>query len=238
MVGGASRPWRRPGHPPAVLLRGDMDALPVTEQTGEPFAAAAGHDARLRPRPAHRRPGRRGDPAQPRIARPLAGDVVFMFQPGEEGWDGAERDDRRGRAGRRRSTGLGRVRAARLLQPPAARRLRDPAGAADGRLRRGCSSRCAAWAGTRSRPHAAADPIVVAAEMVIALQTMVTRQFDVFDPVVVTVGHRSTPAPGATSSPTTADLRGHGAGLHRAEHGPAAGAGQCGCAPRSPRRTG
>jgi hippurate hydrolase len=37
-------------------------------------------------------------------------------------------------------------------------------------------------------PHRAADPIPAACEIVIALQTMVTRKFDVFDPVVVTVG--------------------------------------------------
>jgi hippurate hydrolase len=37
-------------------------------------------------------------------------------------------------------------------------------------------------------PHLARDPIVVAAEMVTGLQTLVTRRFDIFDPVVVTVG--------------------------------------------------
>ncbi len=72
----------------SVLLRADMDALPVREQTGLDFAApgdvmhACGHDlhttmlvgaARLLS--AHR--------------ASLAGDVVFMFQPGEEGYDGA-----------------------------------------------------------------------------------------------------------------------------------------------------
>src|SRR3712207_2552617 len=77
----------KPG--PAVLLRGDMDALPVQEETGLDFSSeidgamhACGHDlhtamlvgaARLLS--AHR--------------DALAGDVVFMFQPGEEGWDGA-----------------------------------------------------------------------------------------------------------------------------------------------------
>jgi hippurate hydrolase len=77
------------GPAPAVLLRGDMDALPVQEATGLEFASAidgamhaCGHDlhtamlvgaARLLS--AHR--------------DLLAGDVVFMFQPGEEGWDGA-----------------------------------------------------------------------------------------------------------------------------------------------------
>jgi amidohydrolase len=42
--------------------------------------------------------------------------------------------------------------------------------------------------GHASEPHHAADPIPVACEIVLALQSMVTRQFDIFDPVVVTVG--------------------------------------------------
>jgi len=42
--------------------------------------------------------------------------------------------------------------------------------------------------GHASVPHQAADPIPVACEMVTALQTLVTRKFDVFDPVVITVG--------------------------------------------------
>jgi hippurate hydrolase len=42
--------------------------------------------------------------------------------------------------------------------------------------------------GHGSQPHRAADPVPVACEIVLALQTMVTRQFDVFDPVVLTVG--------------------------------------------------
>ena len=71
-----------------MLLRGDMDALPLTEQSGEPFAAppgtmhACGHDLHTA--------GLVG--AATLLSRQrdtLAGDVVFMFQPGEEGWDGA-----------------------------------------------------------------------------------------------------------------------------------------------------
>jgi hippurate hydrolase len=42
--------------------------------------------------------------------------------------------------------------------------------------------------GHASRPHVSADPIPAACEMVMALQAMVTRRFNVFDPVVVTVG--------------------------------------------------
>jgi amidohydrolase len=42
--------------------------------------------------------------------------------------------------------------------------------------------------GHASQPHLSADPIPAACEMVTALQTLVTRRFDVFDPVVITVG--------------------------------------------------
>jgi len=76
----------RPG--PVVLLRGDMDGLPITEASGLPFAAtsgamhACGHDLHMagvlgaaRLLVAHR--------------DELAGAVVFMFQPGEEGQGGA-----------------------------------------------------------------------------------------------------------------------------------------------------
>jgi hippurate hydrolase len=42
--------------------------------------------------------------------------------------------------------------------------------------------------GHGSAPHRAKDPIPAACEMVTALQTLVTRRFDVFDPVVVTIG--------------------------------------------------
>jgi hippurate hydrolase len=42
--------------------------------------------------------------------------------------------------------------------------------------------------GHGSQPHHAADPIPVACEIVTALQTMVTRKFDIFDPVVITIG--------------------------------------------------
>src|SRR5690606_4606370 len=77
----------RPG--PAVLLRGDMDALPMAEETGLPFAStipgrmhACGHDAHtaMLAGAARLLAARRGD---------VAGRVRFLFQPGEEGAGGA-----------------------------------------------------------------------------------------------------------------------------------------------------
>ena len=169
-----------------VLLRGDMDALPLDERSGEDFAAtngamhACGHDlhtsalvgaARLLC--AHR--------------DRLAGDVVFMFQPGEEGYDGAGVMIREGvldAAGRRPDHAY-----ALHVMPHAL-----PAGVVAGRpgpmlsasfeldvTVRGAGGH-GAW------PHRAKDPVVAAAEMVGALQVALTRTFDVFDPVILTVG--------------------------------------------------
>ena len=64
--------------------------------------------------------------------------------------------------------------------------------------------------GHGSQPHLAADPVPAACEIVTALQTLVTRQFDVFDPVVITVGsfHAGT---ADNVIPDEARTRGHGA---------------------------
>ena len=50
------------------------------------------------------------------------------------------------------------------------------------------TSPCAARVATGPMPHRARDPIAATAEMITSLQTMVTRRFDIFDPVVITVG--------------------------------------------------
>ena len=173
--------------PPSVLLRADMDALPVQEKADSPFRSltpdrmhACGHDlhmamcigaARLL---AERR-------------ETLPGDVVFMFQPGEEGHDGASYMLREGVLNAAGS----RVRAAYALHvfsgaiPSAqfAARAGTAMSASDD-LRVVVQGR----GGHGSTPHRANDPLVVAAEMVLGLQTMVTRKFDIFDPIVVTVG--------------------------------------------------
>jgi len=175
----------RPG--PVVLLRGDMDALPVTEQTGEEFSSrhegvmhACGHDLHTA--------GLVGA-ARLLAARreELAGDVVFMFQPGEEGFDGAAHMINEGvleAAGRP-------VAAAYGLHVLSSTLPRGVFGARPGPLMAasaGLFVRVVGAGGHGSRPHSALDPIPAACEMVTALQTMVTRRMDVFDPVVVTVG--------------------------------------------------
>ena len=170
----------------SVLLRGDMDALPVVERTDAPFAAtgdtmhACGHDLHT----AMLVGAARVLTAQ-RSA--LAGDVVFMFQPGEEGHDGARHMVSEGvldAAGRRIDAAFAiHVTSSLLPAGQFASRTGTIMSAAD-TLRvtvRGAG-------GHGSAPHRAKDPIPAACEMVAALQTFVTRRFDVFDPVIVTVG--------------------------------------------------
>jgi amidohydrolase len=171
---------------PAVLLRADMDGLPVTEQTGEPFAAppgvmhACGHDL-------HTAALVGAAVLLSRHRDELAGDVVFMFQPGEEGHDGAAAMIAEGVL----DAAGPRVAAAYGLHVFSSTLPRGVFGTRPGPLMAASAGLVVTVRGVgghASRPHLVADPIVVAAEMVTALQTMVTRQFDVFDPVLVTVG--------------------------------------------------
>src|SRR6266536_2335651 len=175
----------RPG--PVVLLRGDMDALPVTEDSGEEFASkrpgvmhACGHDLHTA--------GLVGA-ARLLCARrdELAGDVVFMFQPGEEGYDGAGHMISEGvldAAGRPAVAAYGlHVLSSVLPRGVFASRPGSLMAASDGLFVRVLGA-----GGHGARPHGALDPVPAACEMVTALQTMITRRFDVFDPVVVTVG--------------------------------------------------
>ena len=178
----------RPG--PAVLLRGDMDALPVTEDTGEPFTSerdgvmhACGHDLHVA--------GLLGA-ARLLVERRAewAGSVVLMFQPGEEGDHGARLMIDEGvldAAGERVVGAYGlHVVSAELPVGVVTARAGTYYAAAD-QLFVTVQGR----GGHGSMPHLAADPVPVAAEITLALQTVVTRQWDAMDPVVVTVGRIS-----------------------------------------------
>ncbi|MCX4744196.1 M20 family metallopeptidase [Kitasatospora sp. NBC_01287] len=173
----------RPG--PVVLLRGDMDGLPVAEKAPLPFAAdngamhACGHDLHtaMLAGAAHLLAARREQ---------LHGDVVFMFQPGEEGSDGAGAMLAEGvlDAAGRRPVAAYALHVASAMPHGEFGSRRGPILAASDAL----NVTVHGAGGHGSAPHRAKDPIPAACEMITALQTMVTRRFDVFDPVVVTVG--------------------------------------------------
>lgn len=167
---------------PAVLLRGDMDALPMHEETGLAFASevpgrmhACGHDthtamlagaARLL---AERR-------------EKLAGEVRFMFQPGEEGFHGARFMLEEG-----------------LLDPlpAAAFALHVMPNYKHGMLASRDGALLAAAdkleivvegrGGHASMPHQTRDPVPVACEIVGAIQALVTRRYEAAEATVVTV---------------------------------------------------
>ena len=167
----------------SVLLRGDMDALSVEELTDEPFRSengnmhACGHDLHTA--------GLVGA-AQLLCAYrdELDGDVVFMFQPGEEGFNGASVMIREGvldAAGVRVSAAYG----VHVLVRETGLVATKP-----GTLQAGSNVLTVTVhgeGGHGSQPHNANDPVPAIAETVGALQTMVTRKFDVFDPVVMSI---------------------------------------------------
>jgi len=165
-----------------VLLRGDMDALPMGEETGADFAStipgrmhACGHDSHTAMLVgAVRLLAERADR--------LAGEVVFMFQPREEGFGGARMMIEDGLLDPRPDAAF-----AYHIIPNAPHGLfisrKGPLMAASDAIEIVVQGR----GGHASMPHGAADPLPIACEIVTALQAMVTRQFDAADPVVATV---------------------------------------------------
>jgi hippurate hydrolase len=178
----------RPG--PTYLLRADMDALPVQEATGLSFASeipgvmhACGHDTHVAMLlGAARLLAERRDE--------LAGQVVFMLQPGEEGFHGARYMLEEGLLDVVPEAPVSGAFALHITSTFTSGTINvrpGPMMAAADQWRMVVRGR----GGHASMPHAAADPIPVAAEIVLALQSMVTRGVDVFDPAVVTVAHIS-----------------------------------------------
>lgn len=179
------------GHGPALLLRADMDALPIDEQTGLPFASrrhgamhACGHDAHMASllAVAHRLQAHR---------EAISGKIVLCFQPGEENGRGAVAMIEGGLLdGRWCGDPAWRVAAALGLHVWS----QSPVGtvsAAAGPVMANVddfSITVRGRGGHGALPHQAVDAVVAAAAVVQALQTLVSRQTDPMEPLVVTVG--------------------------------------------------
>ncbi|MFF1476756.1 M20 family metallopeptidase [Streptomyces sp. NPDC058301] len=190
---------------PTILLRADMDALPVTEETGLPFASrtpglmhACGHDAHMAMLVGAAR-------LLAERREQIAGRVVFMFQPGEEGHHGARHMIEEGVlevSGRRADAAFALHVHPNL--PAGALRLRPgPQLAASDRFRVLVRGR----GGHASAPHTTCDPVPVACEIVLALQTMVTRSLSADDKAVLSVT-RLAAGTAAGIIPDTAELSG------------------------------
>lgn len=173
---------------PTVLLRGDMDALPMPEDTDLEFASrndgamhACGHDTHVAMLAGTARllTARRGG---------LRGRVAFMFQPGEEGHHGAKHMLDEGLLATAAAGAEPVSLAFAIHQSPSI-----PSGliATKGQALMASADEfeitIRGRGGHASMPHQTSDPIPIACELVTALQAMVTRRVDVFDPAVVTV---------------------------------------------------
>ncbi|BBX62119.1 amidohydrolase [Mycobacterium saskatchewanense] len=171
---------------PAVLVRSDMDALPITEATGLPFASkgdamhACGHDLHMAALvgAARKLAARRDE---------LHGDVVFMFQPGEEACGGAQLMLDEGvleASGQRVNAALG----IHVLSYDL------PLGTfafGSGAVLSGSNIVTVSFRGRGghgSAPHLAADPVPAAAQFVSSVQVALSRAISMFEPVTLTFG--------------------------------------------------
>jgi hippurate hydrolase len=167
---------------PVVALRADMDALPIHEDTDLPFASeidgrmhACGHDGHtsMLVGAAHALSGMRDS---------LNGTVRFVFQPAEEGGGGGKVMVEEGVA-----DGVSSIFALHLWPGLPFGKVATKAGpimaAADA-----FEMEIKGSGGHGAMPHLAADAVVIAAHVVTALQTVVSREVDPVEPAVLTVG--------------------------------------------------
>jgi amidohydrolase len=168
-----------------VLLRADMDALPIEEVSDVAYRSqnhgvmhACGHDghtsmllgaARLL--------------SERRASIP--GAVKFMFQPAEEGGFGAVKMIEAGLMESPPVDGAFALHVDGLHYVGEVAVLAGPSSAASDRFTITVHGR----GGHASRPNLAVDPIVIAAQIVVALQTLVSREVDSAERAVVTVGY-------------------------------------------------
>lgn len=176
----------KPG--PTVLLRGDTDGLPIRELTDLPYASpgdtmhACGHDLHTS-----------GLVGAAKLLSAhqadLPGNVIFMFQPGEEGQGGAKimLDE-----GILDATGDRPIGAYAIHVAPGPRGVFA--------TKHGCATAGSnqmyvsilGRGGHGSSPHLTLDPVPVAAQVILAIQSYVARRMNAFDPVVVSVTQVST----------------------------------------------
>jgi amidohydrolase len=184
----------RPG--PVVALRADMDALPVTEATGLPFAStvraeyngqevgvmhACGHDA-------HTAMLLGTASVLAKIRQEIPGTVVFLFQPAEEGPPAGEEGgaDLMVRQGALENPQVEAIFGLHVWPGPTGQ-----IGYRTGGIMASADILKITVEGSQTHgamPWMGVDPVVVSAQIILALQTISSRQVEAMQPVVISIG--------------------------------------------------
>ena len=172
----------RPGA--CVALRADMDCLPIQEETGKPYASkhagrmhACGHDG-------HTTCLVGAATILSQMRDSLAGPVRFIFQPAEEGGAGARKMCEEGALENPRVDAIFALHGWPLMQLGT---VGCRAGASLASTN-GFTINVHGVAAHAAYPHKGIDPVVIGSHIVLALQSIVSRNVDPIDSVVVTVG--------------------------------------------------
>jgi len=172
----------RPGR--TVLLRGDMDALPIVEETGLDFAShlhgqmhACGHDAHsaMLASAARILCHRRGE---------FAGTILFMFQPGEEGMHGARYMIDEGLLDDPTPEAAFALHIFPNVLPGGTIACRPGAMLASADK---VGAMISGKGGHAAMPHDAIDPVPIACEAVVAMQSFIARRTTFTDPAILSI---------------------------------------------------
>jgi len=166
---------------PTIALRADMDALPITEDTGLPFASqnpgvmhACGHDGHV---------ALILGAAALLKENPPEGNVVFIFQPAEEGEGGAKPMIEQGAL-----DGVNAIFGSHIEGHYQVGEIGIKTGVHTSYTDY-FEIRVTGKGGHAARPHEAIDAVIIASQLVTNLQTIISRETDPVYPAVITVGY-------------------------------------------------